>query len=174
MPPVKTTNQHSRVFLGFGGNIENPLTHFRWARKHLSAQQRIELVACAPLYRTPPLGGPDGQPDFLNTALEIRTDLPARDLLKLCQELEYLAGRDRDAQWGPRPLDIDLLLFADRVSSEPELTLPHPRMHQRHFVLLPLCDLDEHILHPRLKQTCGSLLRQLPPAPGISKLQTTW
>ncbi len=126
-----------KVFLAFGGNLGQPLAQFRHAVALLQQQPQIKRISCSPVYQTPAIGGPANQPDYLNAVVEIRTDMPADRLLHLCQQIEDQAGRTREVHWGPRTLDIDLLFFADLTIDTPELTLPHPRLHQRHFVLLP-------------------------------------
>jgi len=169
-----TAQQMSRAFLGLGGNIDDPKIHFRRARHQLASHPQIKLRASSPLYRTPPVGGPAGQPDYLNAVLEIETNLTELELLEFCQQLEQEAGRVRTVRWGPRPLDIDLLLFSDRTCASQALTLPHPRLHQRHFALLPLCDLAPDLQHPVLDETICRILDALGPAPGISRLEETW
>lgn len=169
-----TEQNKSRAFLGLGGNLGNPLQNFRQARQQLDRHKQIRLLSNSPVYQTPPVGGPMGQPDYLNAVLEIETDLSAQALLRLCCQIEDSAGRLREVHWGPRTLDIDLLFFDDSVTDDPQLTLPHPRLHQRHFVLLPLCDLDSQLIHPVLKMTIAELLTQLSPAEGITKLKETW
>lgn len=163
-----------QVFLGFGGNLDDPLHHFRYAKQQLMTHPQIDLVATSPLYQTPPVGGPAGQPDYVNGVLEIRTGLSAPNLLQLCRQLEDSAGRVRDQHWGARTLDIDLLLFAGQRLETPRLTLPHPRLQQRHFVLLPLNDLAPQLVHPTLQKTISKLLSELPPAVGIGRLEETW
>ena len=174
MPPIMSQPNNSRVFLGLGGNLGEPLKQFRRVRQQLSACDRIGQIHSSPLYQTPPVGGPAGQPDFLNAVLEIHTGLSPRNLLKLCQTLENRSGRTRDIHWGPRTLDIDLLLYSDLILNDSQLTVPHPHMHQRHFVLLPLGDLDRHLHHPVLKQSVGALLKQLPSVQDIVRLQDSW
>ena len=164
----------NRAFLGFGGNLGQPLTLFRHARGQLAEHQQVKVISCSPIYQTPAIGGPDNQPDFLNAVVEVQTDLPAKDLLQLCRQIEDDAGRTREIHWGPRTLDIDLLLFSDLIMDTSMLTLPHPRLHQRHFVLLPLNDIDSTLLHPLLDCSVAKLLEQLPPAQGITQRQETW
>ena len=163
-----------RAFLGFGGNLGKPLNNFRYARQQLAKQLDIEVISSSPLYQTPPIGGPEGQPDYLNAVVEILTGLSAPDLLQLCQQIEMDAGRSRNLHWGPRTLDIDLLLVEDLIMETPLLTLPHPRLHQRHFVLLPLNDLVPALYHPTFKITINQLLKALPDAVGITQLTETW
>ncbi len=115
----------------------------------------------APLYRTPAVS-PIAQPDYLNSVLVARSPLDAESLLALCQAIERAAGRLRGERWGARPLDLDLLWWGDRVSVRPELTLPHPRLAERRFVLQPLADLipDEPV--PPEGRTVRELLAGLP------------
>jgi len=169
-----TEQNKSRAFLGFGGNIGDPLSHFRRARKQLAANPHVTVVGASSLYRTPAVGGPAGQPDYLNAVLEITTEQTPHQLLQLCQQIENEAGRSRDIHWGPRTLDIDLLLIDNLIVDDPQLTLPHPRLQERHFVLLPLNDLAPQLCHPTLTQTMAELLAALPPVTGISQLNRKW
>lgn len=164
----------SRAFLGFGGNLGNLLVNFRQAKQQLAKYPLVEIISSSPLYQTPPVGGPDGQPDYLNGVVEIRTGLSALDLLQLCRRVEDDFGRVRDQHWGARTLDIDVLLVDDLIMDDPLLTLPHPRLHQRHFVLLPLNDLAPELIHPVLNETINTLLNGLPVADGIIQLNETW
>ena len=164
----------SRAFLGFGGNLGNLLDNFRQAKQQLAKYPLVEIISSSPLYQTPPVGGPEGQPDYLNGVVEIRTGLSALDLLQLCRRVEDDFGRVRDQHWGARTLDIDVLLVDDLIMDDPLLTLPHPRLHQRHFVLLPLNDLAPELIHPVLNETINTLLNGLPVADGIIQLNETW
>ncbi len=163
-----------RAFLGFGANIGSLLENFRRAKHQLAKHPQVEHISSSPLYQTPPVGGPAGQPDYLNGAIEIRTGLSALDLLQLCLQIEDDFGRVRDQHWGARTLDIDLLLFDNLIIDVPLLTLPHPRLHQRHFVLLPLNDLAAELNHPVFNETVNHLLKTLPETDGIIQLNETW
>lgn len=174
MPQIMIEQIKSRAFLGFGGNLGSPLKTFRAAHKQLAAHPRVEVLSVSPLYRTPAVGGPPGQPDYLNGALEIATVFTPEELFQLCRALEDSAERTREIHWGPRTLDIDLLFFDDLILNTPLLQLPHPRLHQRHFVLLPLVDLAPQQRHPQLQKTARELLELLPVAEGITKLNETW
>ena len=169
-----TEQNKSRAFLGFGGNIGEPLSHFRRARKQLAADPHVTVVGASPLYRTPAIGGPAGQPDYLNAVVEVTTSLTPHQLLQLCQQIETDAGRSRDIHWGPRTLDIDLLLVGNLIIDDSQLTLPHPRLQERHFVLLPLNNLVPQLRHPITTKTIAELLADLPPAVGISQLNKKW
>lgn len=120
----------------------------------------------APLFRSAPLP-PTDQPDFLNTALTGRTTLPPEDLLALAKALELAAGRTRGERFGPRPLDIDLVLYGDRVSDAPELTLPHPRLRERRFMLAPLAEVAPAMAVPPTGATVLELLERLDADGGV-------
>ncbi|MCT8998494.1 2-amino-4-hydroxy-6-hydroxymethyldihydropteridine diphosphokinase [Chelativorans intermedius] len=128
------------AFLGLGGNIGEPARAMADALALLDAAAGVEVVRVSGLYRTPPWGKVD-QPDFLNAAAEIRTRLAPEALLELCLSTERALKRERRERWGPRPIDIDILLFGDRRISIGGLEIPHPRMLERAFVLVPLAEI---------------------------------
>jgi 2-amino-4-hydroxy-6-hydroxymethyldihydropteridine diphosphokinase len=128
------------VFLSLGGNLGDPARAMGEALRLLDADDQTEIVAVSSLYRTPPWGKLD-QPDFLNIAAEIRTSREPRAFLELCLEAERRLKRERRERWGPRLIDIDILLFGDRKVSEAGLEIPHPRMAARAFVLVPLAEI---------------------------------
>lgn len=124
---------------------------------------RSRLVGFSPVYETAPVG-PVAQGDFLNAAAEIETELAPESLLEAMAAIEVRAGReprDRRQHWGPRTLDMDLLLYDQQVLSTPTLTVPHPRLHERWFVLRPLADLDPGAMHPVLRRSIGELLAEV-------------
>jgi 2-amino-4-hydroxy-6-hydroxymethyldihydropteridine diphosphokinase len=124
-----------RAFVGLGSNLGDRLDHLRRAVAGLP-----DVVAVSPVYETDPVGGP-AQGPYLNAVAELDTGLDPFQLLAACQRVERAAGRERRERWGPRTLDADVLLVDDLVVDEPELTVPHPRMWERRFVLAPLADL---------------------------------
>lgn len=126
--------------LGLGGNLGDPVAAFAAALGSLRAHEAVELTAISSVYRTPPWGRLD-QPDFLNMAALVETSLKPQDLLALCLRLEREAGRERRERWGPRTLDIDILTYGDRTIDEPGLTVPHPRLSERAFALVPLAQI---------------------------------
>ncbi len=133
------------------------------------------VSAVSALYETAPVGGPEDQGPFLNAAMEIETTLKPGELLRTLHRIEAEHGRERVIPWGPRTMDLDLLLYGDIVSDEAELTLPHPRMHQRRFVMAPLCDLAVDLKHPRTGYTMKQHLDMLPEEAGeLSRVASDW
>jgi 2-amino-4-hydroxy-6-hydroxymethyldihydropteridine diphosphokinase len=128
-----------RAFIGLGSNLGARRAALRQAVTQLEA--RGDVVAVSPLYETAPVGGPEDQGAFLNLVVELATADTPPQLLRRCQELEVAAHRVRTVRFGPRTLDADVLLVADLVVDQPDLTVPHPRMWERRFVLQPLADL---------------------------------
>ena len=108
-----------------------------------------DVVAVSPVYETAPVGGPEDQPPYLNAVVELDTERSPRQLLAVAQRLEEAAGRVRGARWGPRPLDVDVLLVGDLTVDDADLQVPHPRMWERAFVLLPLADLAPDLVPAR-------------------------
>jgi len=133
------------AYLSLGGNLGDPAASMSAALAMLDADPATKVVAVSSLYRTPPWGKTD-QPDFLNAAAELSTMLSARALLELCLEAERRLKRVRAERWGPRLIDIDILMFGDSEIHEPGLELPHPRMLERAFVLAPLAEIAPSLL----------------------------
>ncbi len=132
-----------RVFLGLGSNLGDRQGYLRGA-----VDAMPDVVAVSPVYESAPVGGPD-QGNYLNIVVELETDILPHDLLERCRERERAAERRRRERWGPRTLDIDVLWIDGVRIDSPELTVPHPRMHERNFVMAPLLDLDPGFVHPR-------------------------
>ena len=133
----------TRSFVGLGANLDDPGVSIARAVELLAAETEIEVVAVSTLRETDPVGY-DDQPRFLNGAAELRTMLTARELLERMLAIERSLGRVRGEgpRFGPRPIDLDLLLYGDDVIDEPGLQVPHPRLHERRFALEPLAELD--------------------------------
>ena len=129
-----------RVYLSLGGNLGEPDKAMGAALQMLDAEPETVIVAVSSLYRTPPWGKKD-QPDFLNAAAELRTALSPRGLLDACLDAERRLKRVREERWGPRLIDIDILVFGDLAVRESGLEIPHPRMLERAFVLAPLAEI---------------------------------
>jgi 2-amino-4-hydroxy-6-hydroxymethyldihydropteridine diphosphokinase len=120
----------------------------------------VEVVAQSPIYQTPPWGYTD-QPEFLNQVITVRTSLPPLDLLAYLKEIEIKVGRTPTFRYGPRQVDLDILFYVDWIVDRPELQIPHPRMHERAFVLVPLNDLSPGFEHPLLKVSIQELLQKI-------------
>jgi 2-amino-4-hydroxy-6-hydroxymethyldihydropteridine diphosphokinase len=133
-----------RVFLGIGSNVGDRMGFISEAIDSL-----VGVVAVSPVYETDPVGGPAQEP-FLNVVVELETALTPRELLGIAHRLESAAGRVRAEHWGPRTLDVDILLVGDLEVDEPDLVVPHPRMWDRRFVLAPLADLAPELVPARL------------------------
>jgi len=136
-----------RAYLGIGSNLGDRLAHLQFAVDGLAAADGVEVVAVSAVYETDPVG-PE-QPDYLNAVVAVDTTCSPRGLLDVGQRLEAGAHRVRGERWGPRTLDVDVLLFGDEQIDEPDLVIPHPRWHERDFVLAPLADLGYRGLEPR-------------------------
>ena len=148
----------ARVFLGLGSNQGDRLANLSRAVQRVGETAGIRVVQMATMYETRPMGGPP-QEDFLNTVVEIETTLPPRELLSALKTVEVGLGRTPSRErWGPRVIDLDLLLYDDRVVQEPDLVIPHALMHERRFVLEPLAQLAPDLVHPVLRQTVSALL----------------
>ena len=130
-----------RAFLGLGSNIGDRRSALRQAVSSLP-----DVAAVSPVYETEPVGGPPGQGPYLNLVVELATERTPRQLLELGGRLEAAAGRVRAERWGPRPLDVDVLLVGDQTVDEPDLVVPHPRMWERRFVVAPLADLAPELV----------------------------
>jgi 2-amino-4-hydroxy-6-hydroxymethyldihydropteridine diphosphokinase len=153
-----TINPPSIIYLALGSNLGNRSDNLQAAIAALPPAVRV--LALSPVYETPPWGLTD-QPAFLNMALKGETTLAPVELLKFLKLLETKLGRQPAVRWGPRRIDMDILFYADLVFDTPELVLPHPRLHERAFVLAPLADLAPDLVHPVLGKPVRDLLSAL-------------
>ena len=151
-------NKHT-AYIGMGSNLGDRLHYLKEASALLSAADGIQMKKRSPIYETVPVGYAD-QPDFLNCIAEISTALSPWELLKQCLVIERRLERKRTVRWGPRTVDLDLLFYDDLVQNDPECTVPHPRIHERAFVLIPLMDLAPDLMHPVFKQTIQALFSE--------------
>lgn len=128
-------------FLSLGSNLGDRLDHLSKAVTALAKQPKIKVLKVSSVYQTKPVGGPE-QDDYLNAVVKIQTELSAHELLGVTQSIENNEGRVREVRWGPRTLDIDVLTYDDLISADDKLTLPHPRISERAFVLVPFFEID--------------------------------
>jgi 2-amino-4-hydroxy-6-hydroxymethyldihydropteridine diphosphokinase len=141
----------SVAFVGLGSNLDHPRRQIARALAAIARMPRTRVVALSPNYATAPIACAGDQPDYVNAVVALRTSLPPRSLLRHLQAIERVRGRYRDAATprnSPRTLDLDLLLYGRRLIRHPQLTVPHPRMHERAFVLTPLLDIAPAITIP--------------------------
>ena len=152
---------NATAYIALGANLGDRRDTFVRAVRKLTAEHAATLRAFSSLYETSAVGGPAGQPDYLNAVVSIATRLPPHDLLDALLQIERLHGRRRDVRHGPRTLDLDLLLYDDCVIADDRLQVPHPRVHLRRFVLTPLAEIAPKLVHPRLRLTVTQLLARL-------------
>lgn len=150
--------ERARAYVALGSNLGDRAGALLTARVALARRADTHVMAASRIWETEPVG-PPGQGEYLNAVLVVETTLGARDLLERMLDIERGAGRDRpgeSARWGPRILDLDLLIYADEHIDEPGLEVPHPRLHERTFVLEPLCEVAPELVHPTLGGTMRS------------------
>jgi 2-amino-4-hydroxy-6-hydroxymethyldihydropteridine diphosphokinase len=148
-----------RAYVGLGSNLGDRAAHLLLGLSALSRLPKTHLLRLSPVYETDPVGPP--QPPYLNMVAELETELSPKGLLAEMLRVEKALGRERRERWGPRTLDLDLLLYGDLVLEEAGLSVPHPRLHERAFVLVPLLDLLPEGRHPLLAQSFAELLASL-------------
>lgn len=155
---TQTQKDTHTIYLGMGTNTGSRMENLLAAIDALSPE--VQVMRRSPIYQTPPWGYTD-QPDFLNLVLEATTSLPPQPLLDHLKNVEARIGRTANFRWGPREIDIDILFYGQLVSEEEGLEVPHPRLHERAFVLVPLSDLTTDLIHPKMHKTVAELLAQI-------------
>jgi 2-amino-4-hydroxy-6-hydroxymethyldihydropteridine diphosphokinase len=157
MPAPDDQFGEHRAFIAVGANLGDRAATIRAALDALDRTAGVRVVRVSRLIENPAVGGPVGAPPFLNGAAELSTTLDPHALLAALLEIERGLGRERRQKWAPRTIDLDLLLYDDRVIRSEDLTVPHPLMHERDFVLTPLAEIAPDVVHPILRKTVRAL-----------------
>jgi 2-amino-4-hydroxy-6-hydroxymethyldihydropteridine diphosphokinase len=156
-------------YLGLGSNLGDRRENMAQAVKRLNAGPDLTVLRTSSIYETAPWGLTE-QPDFLNMVAEIATTLPPMELLDRVKDLEQELGRERGPRFGPRPIDVDILLYGNQVVDEVDLQIPHANLHLRAFALVPLAELAPEFLHPVLGLTIGQLAGHVEGLDGVKPL----
>lgn len=147
------------AFIALGANLDRPSESIERAIVRIEANE-IKVLQRASLYRSPPMG-PQDQPDFINTVIQVESRFTAQELLQKLQNIETEMGKTKIRHWGPRIIDLDLILFEEQIIDSDGLTVPHPRMHERRFVLEPLAELAPNLIVPTHNKTVRDLESEL-------------
>ena len=150
----------SIAYIGLGSNLNDKMGNLNKAVELIEKSSEVKVFKRSSVYQTEPVGIKN-QPLFLNMVLEVDTEISPFELLGFLQDIERKMGRKREKKWGPRNMDLDLLLYEDQVISSAELTLPHTQMHLRKFVLVPLAEIAKDKIHPLMQRTILDLLEDL-------------
>ena len=157
------------AYIGIGSNLDNPLDQCHTAIDILGTVPAIKVLRVSSFYRTEPVGFVD-QGEFINAVCEIRTSLLSRQLMIKLKSIEKEMGRREEKRWGPRIIDLDLLLYGQDVINNGDLILPHPECHKRRFVLVPLCDIAPYVIHPAFGISIKGLLDRLEDSSSVEKI----
>jgi 2-amino-4-hydroxy-6-hydroxymethyldihydropteridine diphosphokinase len=164
-----------KAYVGLGSNLGERETLLKAAIEQLAALPETRLGRVSSLYDTAPVGELD-QPNFLNAVAQLETELTARQMLWNLLLVERRLGRVRHVarRYGPRTIDLDLLMHGDLVLDTPDLTLPHPERHRRAFVLVPLAEIEPRLMHPTLGLTVSELLERVEARPAVKRMNRPW
>ena len=157
---LPTANATHVAYIGFGSNIGDRLAHIQNAIHALSKTEEITLQKISSVYNTDPVGY-EAQAEFLNGVAAIQTSLPPLSLLHTLKNIETAIGRRHRIRWGPREIDLDILIYGDLCLQTEKLVIPHPEMHRRRFVLAPLAEIAPDLVHPVFQETVQTLLERL-------------
>jgi len=149
-----------QAYIALGSNVGDKKGNIALALSLLTKSSSVQIQKRSSLYITEPAGYED-QEDFLNMVIKIYTELSPRELFSLCKSIEKEMGRVTEIRWGPRVIDLDILLYEDNIIKEEDLVIPHPRMHERAFVLIPLAEIEPYLVHPVLGKDIKNLIKEL-------------
>lgn len=158
LPPLRSEEV---AFLGLGSNVGERLDHLQRGVDLVHADAKTRVEAVSSVYETEPVGGPEQEP-FLNIAARVRTRRSPAGLLRVCHAAEHACGRERAERWGPRTLDVDILLYGPRTVATKDLAIPHPRLAERPFALIPLVEVAPGVAFPDGTSLAASLARLAP------------
>jgi 2-amino-4-hydroxy-6-hydroxymethyldihydropteridine diphosphokinase len=159
------------AYIGIGSNVGNKAYQCERAISEILKIDHHKLLAKSSFFKTQPIGY-TSQDWFINGVIKIETDLEPLGLLQVLKTIESHLGRTETFRWGPRTIDLDILIFDDREMKTEELQIPHPRLHERQFVLIPLAEIDRDLFHPVLKKTVGEILEDIKEDQGVEKLKS--
>jgi 2-amino-4-hydroxy-6-hydroxymethyldihydropteridine diphosphokinase len=163
---LKEGEKLNKAYLSLGSNIGNRNEFLERAIEELVEIKEIKVTALSSIYETDPVGYTDQAP-FLNMAVELETSLTTNDLLDACLKIESKLGRKREIKWGPRTLDLDILLYNNENIEADNLIIPHPRMHERAFVLIPLLEINRTLWHPSMDVPLTRVLDEIDDKEGV-------
>ena len=158
------------AYIGIGSNLGDKVYQCEKAISDILRADQSKLLAKSSLFKTKPIGY-TSQDWFVNSVIKIETDLKPLDLLRLLKDIESRLGREKTFRWGPRVIDLDILLFDEEEIEMEGLQIPHPRLQERQFVLIPLAEIDPEVIHPVLKKTIRELLENIKEDQGVEKIQ---
>jgi 2-amino-4-hydroxy-6-hydroxymethyldihydropteridine diphosphokinase len=158
---IRKEHEPVDAYIALGSNIEPRGHYIQQAMNLLSDHPQIEVIEMSSVYETRPVGGPAGQGPYLNAVTKIHTTLAPMELLSVLQKIEKELGRKRNVHWGPRTIDLDILLYSDEIISNDRLIVPHPLMHERRFVMQPLSQIAPDVIHPILQMSARTILESL-------------
>lgn len=159
-PVKKEKKEEQKVCLSLGSNLGDRETYIRQAIYLLEKTEAVKVLKVSSIYETEP-EGEDDQPLFLNAAVSLLTTLKPQELLNEISEIESTLGRERGVQWGPRTIDLDILIYGNEIVNAENLQIPHPLMHERGFVLKPLAEIEPNLVHPAFGSTIQDMAEEL-------------
>jgi 2-amino-4-hydroxy-6-hydroxymethyldihydropteridine diphosphokinase len=157
------------AYIGIGSNVGDKAHQCKQAISEVLKVDHHKLLAESSFFKTQPVGY-TSQDWFINGVIKIETEMEPLELFRVLKTIELKLGRTQTFQWGPRTIDLDILIFDDKEIETEELQIPHPRLHERQFVLIPLVEIDQNLVHPVLKKTVGKLLEDLKEDQGVERL----